>query len=285
MRKFTRLILSTIVLTFLAFYMQIFSFLDESNFWVSSIVIALKYILILACSSWILIEIVIILKNRLLKRFDINFEDNLKSRKLHTQINLLEKVIVFVIILDIGTRDLHHCADAAIYLRANYNYSNGFIDRLKFTFTNGYVTTYEEYLKGANATPVNAGRDIITKWGKNRKDNCKTFRRWLDLVWNYAGTYSIEKYDTIGVNYWDMQPGDVFVTGGFPGHAITVVDMAINKAGHKIFMLAQSYMPAQEQHILLNPVTLDVWYSMDDMNYINTPEFVFEPSDLRRFIL
>ncbi len=41
---------------------------------------------------------------------------------------------------DIGKRDLHHCADAAIYLRANYNYSNGFIDRLKFTFTNGYVT-------------------------------------------------------------------------------------------------------------------------------------------------
>jgi hypothetical protein len=82
-----------------------------------------------------------------------------------------------------------------------------------------------------------------------------------------------------------MQPGDVFVTGGFPGHAITVVDMAVNKAGHKIYMLAQSFMPAQEQHILLNPLTLDVWYSMDDMNYINTPEFVFEPSDLRRFIL
>lgn len=99
MRKFNRLILSTILLTFLAFYMQIFSFLDESNFWVSAIVIALKYILILACSSWILIEIVRILKNRLLKKFDITYEDNLKSRKLNTQINLLEKVIVFVIIL------------------------------------------------------------------------------------------------------------------------------------------------------------------------------------------
>jgi small-conductance mechanosensitive channel len=79
--------------------MQIFSFLDESNFWVSSTVISLKDILIIACSSWILIEIVSILKNRLLKKFDINNEDNLKSRKLNTQINLLEKVIVFVIIL------------------------------------------------------------------------------------------------------------------------------------------------------------------------------------------
>jgi small-conductance mechanosensitive channel len=79
--------------------MPIFSFLDETNFWLSDIIMALKYILILACSSWILIEIVRILKNRLLEKFDITYEDNLKSRKLHTQINLLEKIIVFTIVL------------------------------------------------------------------------------------------------------------------------------------------------------------------------------------------
>lgn len=210
-----------------------------------------------------------------------------KSEVKYYNGNIKHNNFIYAAVFDyeIGTRDLHHCADAAIYLRASYNYSNGFLDKLQFTFTNGYKTSYVDYLKGANPTPVNAGRDIVTKWGKARKDTCKTFRRWLNLVWSYAGTYSIEKYDTNSVSYWDMQPGDVFVTGGFPGHAITVVDMAINKAGHKIFMLAQSYMPAQEQHILLNPVTLDVWYSLDDINYINTPEFVFEQSDLRRFIL
>lgn len=185
---------------------------------------------------------------------------------------------------DIGNRDLHHCADAAIYLRASYNYSQGNLDKLKFSFTNGYKSSYLDYLRGASPTPVNGGRDIATVWGKSRKDTCKTFRRWLDLIWSYAGTYSIEKYDTKNVNYWEMKTGDVFITGGFPGHAITVVDMAVNSNGHKIFMLAQSYMPAQEQHILLNPVTNDVWYSLDDMNYVNTPEYVFEPSDLHRFI-
>ena len=35
----------------------------------------------------------------LLKRFDISEEDNLKSRKVYTQINLLEKVVIFIIIL------------------------------------------------------------------------------------------------------------------------------------------------------------------------------------------
>ncbi len=99
MRKIIRIISIVTALTFLAFYMQIFSFLGESNFWLSPIVITLKHILILAGSAWILIEIIVILKNRFLKKFDINYEDNLRSRKLHTQINLLEKVIVFVIIL------------------------------------------------------------------------------------------------------------------------------------------------------------------------------------------
>jgi small-conductance mechanosensitive channel len=55
--------------------------------------------LILANASWILIEIVRIFKQKLLKRYDISYEDNLKSRKLHTEINLLEKVIVFIILL------------------------------------------------------------------------------------------------------------------------------------------------------------------------------------------
>tara|TARA_R110000772_G_scaffold4254_3_gene14920 strand:+ start:1022 stop:1855 length:834 start_codon:yes stop_codon:yes gene_type:complete len=185
---------------------------------------------------------------------------------------------------EIGDRDLHQCADAAIYLRASYNYSNKFYDRLEFTFTNGVTSSYTEYLLGYNYVEMNGGRDLIKKRGKSRKNNCKNFRKWLSLVWNYAGTYSIEEYDTVSVPIFDMQPGDVFVEGGFPGHAMTVVDMAEDmENGHKIYMLAQSYMPAQEQQIVLNPLTKDVWFSLDDMNYIITPEYTFTPDQLRRF--
>ena len=99
MKKFIRLILSSTLLAFLIFYRQLFSFVDESSFWFSHVIMTLKYILTLSCSSWIVIEIVRILKNNLLKKFDISSEDNLESRKLHTQINLLEKVIFFIIII------------------------------------------------------------------------------------------------------------------------------------------------------------------------------------------
>jgi small-conductance mechanosensitive channel len=46
-----------------------------------------------------MIEVVGLLKVFVLSRFDINKVDNLGSRKVYTQINILEKVIVFVIIL------------------------------------------------------------------------------------------------------------------------------------------------------------------------------------------
>ena len=48
-------------------------------------------------------------------------------------------------------------------------------------------------------------------------------------------------------------------------------------------MLAQSFMPAQEQHILLNPKNNTVWYELDNSKIINTPEFTFESDQLKRF--
>lgn len=99
MSKRIRLIVSLLLVVIFALYEPVLSFLDETNFWRSEMVLSLKHILLLVCGGWFAIEIVIVLKNRLLKRYNIDVEDNLKSRKLYTQINLLQKVVVYVIIL------------------------------------------------------------------------------------------------------------------------------------------------------------------------------------------
>ena len=84
----------------------------------------------------------------------------------------------------------------------------------------------------------------------------------------------------------DMKIGDVFVQGGSPGHAVIVVDMAIDKnTGQKLFLLAQSYMPAQNIHVLKNPnhEALSPWYVLDSSKTINTPEWHFTQDDLKRY--
>jgi small-conductance mechanosensitive channel len=49
--------------------------------------------------SWLIIVLIRGLLANILKRYDLTAEDNLASRKLHTQIGILERVVVFVIII------------------------------------------------------------------------------------------------------------------------------------------------------------------------------------------
>ena len=84
----------------------------------------------------------------------------------------------------------------------------------------------------------------------------------------------------------DMEIGDIFIQGGSPGHAIIVVDMAENSlTGDKAFMLAQSYMPAQETQILINKSNdlLSPWYLVSPDEKLITPEWSFNIGDLKRF--
>ncbi|MNY79577.1 hypothetical protein D3C86_2202640 [compost metagenome] len=62
-----------------------------------------------------------------------------------------------------------------------------------------------------------------------------------------------------------------------------VMDMAINNVGEKRFLLAQSYMPAQNIHILKNPNSSNPWYSNKIITELKTPEWVFKKGDLYRW--
>ena len=68
-----------------------------------------------------------------------------------------------------------------------------------------------------------------------------------------------------------------------PLHAVIVVDVA-QKGRERMFLLAQSYMPAQEIHVLRNPAREgDPWYSIDFGETLVTPEWTFRRGDLKRF--
>ena len=107
----------------------------------------------------------------------------------------------------------------------------------------------------------------------------------MDLVFAYSSTLSLDK-ELKSVDVDDMQIGDVFIKGGSPGHCVIVVDMAENKStGQKVFMLAQSYMPAQQTQLLINPNddNLSPWYSLDFGDNLRTPEWIFSKDQLKRF--
>lgn len=161
-----------------------------------------------------------------------------------------------VLNVSVGNRDLQQCADAVMRLRA-------------------------EYLKRMEK-PVcfsdNAGKKYCWENYRNRG-----WQSYLETVFGMCGTISLEK-ELTAKSWNQLAAGDVLIKGGSPGHAVLVTDIARNrKTGELIFLLAQSYMPAQNIHILQNfsDHTLNPWYKVPEGNSISTPEWTFYSTQLR----
>jgi hypothetical protein len=194
-----------------------------------------------------------------------------------------QDVHMAVIDMGIGDRDLLQCADAIIRLKAEYLYQMQEYDKIHFNFTNGFRVDYSKWIQGYRVV-VEGNR---TYWKKTAapSNTYDDFKDYLNLIYTYAGTLSLSK-ELKTIEYRDISTGDIFIQGGSPGHAVIVVDLAINKAtGKKIYMLAQSYMPAQEIHVLKNPENSNSpWYELNPNDkIIQTPEWTFYSHDLKRF--
>jgi len=184
--------------------------------------------------------------------------------------------------ISVGKRDLQQCADATMRLRAEYLFKQQLFEEIHFNFTNGFNATYSKWRKGKR---IHVKGNTVT-W-TNRGvvgDSRKSFDAYLVMVFSYAGTLSLAQ-EMKKTNIDKMQIGDIFIQGGSPGHAVIIVDMASNKAGETRFVLAQSYMPAQEIHVLknFNNQRISPWYTTKNLETLHTPEWDFTKNNLRRF--
>jgi hypothetical protein len=149
-----------------------------------------------------------------------------------------------VIDMSVGKQDLQQCADAVMRLRAEYLYQQKTFNAISFNFVNGFKCDYAHYANGY--------RYINNKWVMrwHRDYSYPTFLQYMNLVFSYAGTLSLEK-ELIKVNNADdLKAGDVFIHGGSPGHCFIIIDVIENINHGKKFLLAQSFMPAQDIQIL-----------------------------------
>jgi Domain of unknown function (4846) len=166
-------------------------------------------------------------------------------------------------VLDISVprKNLQQCADAVMRLRAEYLFVTKQFDAINFTDNANTAYTFH--------TPYT-------------KEN---FMLYMERVFGMCGSASLSKQLKPVSDFSAIQPGDVLIRGGFPGHAIIVVDVAENAEGKKIFMLAQSYMPAQDIHLLVNPAdeNLSPWYKDDKAQKILTPEYLFYKTELKKW--
>jgi hypothetical protein len=187
-----------------------------------------------------------------------------------------------VVRLDVGTRDLQQCADAVIRLRAEFLRDRGCEDDVAFRFTSGHRAAWSDWRRGLR--PRVAGNQVTWRAAAASDGSYASFQRYLETVFTYAGSASLTR-ELQGVgNPARPEAGDVFIQGGFPGHAVLVADVAEDARGRRAVLLLQSYMPAQEVHVLRNPATPgSPWYLTRASGVLETPEWTFRFEDLKRF--
>lgn len=161
-----------------------------------------------------------------------------------------------VVNMSIGNKDLQQCADAVMRLRGEYLFSRKDYKDITFNFTSGFRCDFIHY---ANGYRYDNEHWVL----KAHKDYSYTnFMRYMVLVFNYAGTLSLTKELMPVQSPDDLKTGDIFIWGGSPGHCFIVVNVAVNTKGQKRFMLAQSYIPAQNIQILQNHSS--PWFSLGE---------------------
>lgn len=200
------------------------------------------------------------------------YHDGREKKKEHVYDSVLD--------VETGPRDLHQCADAIMLLRAEYLYANQRYDEIKFHFVSGFLTEYSKWMEGYRIDPDTGYYPA----GIPGDTSYETFREYMDMVFAYAGTLSMLN-EAKPIEPENIKIGDIFLDRG---HTIIIMDIAENAEGEKMFIVAQSYMPAQQTQILKNGNNPDIspWYSLNTVikdKMIRTPEWKFNLSDLMEY--
>lgn len=200
----------------------------------------------------------------------VSFADYLRSAGLREQTTVYlyngelkqnQTAQYAVLNISTGKKDLQQCADAVMRLRAEYLFAEKQFDQIIFYDNDKTVYKFQP---------------------PYTRDN---FDKYLNHVFGMCGSASLSKQLKAVPDFSDIQAGDVIIRGGFPGHAVIVMDVAVNSAGKKIYLLAQSYMPAQDIHVLKNLMNADIspWYEVNAGFIIQTPEYTFNQTELKRW--
>lgn len=194
-----------------------------------------------------------------------------------------QDVVAAVVDIDVPPQDLQQCADAVIRLRAEYVFSHD-PNKVHFHLTTGYDFWFSDFVAGRTFRVAN--EEVLPGTRPAEAPTHAALARYLVPTFGYAGTLSLSR-ELRPVPLPQVQPGDVLIHGGAPGHAVLVLDVAENPASHqKYVLLAQSYMPAQSIHVLRNidALALGAWFAVPGpLAAFDTPEWTFARAELKRF--
>ena len=190
---------------------------------------------------------------------------------------------VGVLEVPVPSNGLQQCADALIRLRSEYLWTTNQKNKIGFNFTSGHYCSWNKYAQGYR--PKINGNKVTFSKTANANHSKTNFYKYLNLIFTYSGTMSLNNELKQINSIEDLQIGDMLVVGGFPGHIIMIADVIENAEGERLFLLIQGNTPAQSIHLLKNleETSISPWYKLKLNSEISVPGFTFAYSKFVRF--
>ena len=167
-----------------------------------------------------------------------------------------------VIDQDISGRKLEQCMDIILRLRAEYLRKSGHADDIVFLLPDRTRLRWQDWRHGVR--PV-MEKGAFTLQKHHLPDSSEAaFEQYLRALFYHSHTQVF--YHALAVVHpADIVPGDVFIKKGSKGHAVVVLDLAVNAKGEVVALIGQGDTPACQLHIL-NHRKNQPWIPLDLQN-------------------
>lgn len=189
---------------------------------------------------------------------------------------------IAIVDYEVGTKDLQQCADAIIRLRAEYLYAQKRENEIQFHFTSGHLYKWIDHANGIR--PEINGNKVNFKQKFAKDDSYKNFRNYLDIVFMYAGTISLNRNLKKKKRSDELEIGDIIVSPGSPGHAVIIADKAVNAKNGDVYLLVQGFMPAQSIHVIdSRKNNIQPWFSIPKEGSFDCGRYYFTDFNIVSF--
>lgn len=158
-----------------------------------------------------------------------------------------DTAVAAVLALDIRGQKLQQCMDVLIRLRAEYLWQAGRAAEIAFLLPDRTRLAWRDWARGLR--PHRQGGSFPLRRTAEAGGGLQAFRAYLDTIFYSAYTQTYY-FGLAPVRPEDVQAGDVLIKKSRKGHAVLLLDVARNAAGHLCALVAQGDTPACQVHIL-----------------------------------
>ena len=172
----------------------------------------------------------------------LDFQNNIR-------VNHSDSSLARVIAINIKGQRLWQCMDILIRIHVDFLQQQKEPQKINYPLPEGTMLSWPEWQKGIR--PFFSGLHFKKKSIAAPDSSSAAFQRYLNKLFEFSGTQTFFYYYP-QLELDELQAGDFIVKKGKKGHAVMIVDLALNDQGERIALIGQGDTPACQFYLLKN---------------------------------